>query len=59
MPDWLQVFADNQPVSRVASAARELTLGAGSYENVIPAILWCFAIMIVFATISTVLYKKA
>ncbi|MBP6880758.1 ABC transporter permease [Candidatus Saccharibacteria bacterium] len=59
MPDWLQLFADNQPVSRVASAARELTLGAGNYENVIPAILWSLAIMVVFATISNRLYKKA
>lgn len=31
MPDWLQGFAKNQPVSRVASAVRELTLDSGNY----------------------------
>ena len=59
MPDWLQGFAKNQPVSRIASAVRELTLGSGSYDNVLPAILWALAIMIVFAFIANRLYKKA
>lgn len=59
MPDWLQGFAKNQPVSRVASAVRELTLGSGNYDNVLPAILWSLAIMVVFAFIANRLYKKA
>ena len=58
MPDWLQGFAENQPVSVVASAVRSFTLG-GDHDKVLPAIIWCIGIMIVFAFLANRLYKKA
>lgn len=58
MPDWLQGFAEHQPVSVVASAARSLTLG-GDHDKIIPAIIWCLGIMVVFAFVSRRLYAKS
>ena len=57
MPDWLQGFAENQPVSEVATAVRDLTHNGGT-EHLLTAIIWCFAIMITFATLANYLYKK-
>ena len=58
MPEWLQGFAEHQPVSVVTSAVRGFTLN-GDHSKLIPALLWCFGIMIVFAFIANRLYKKA
>src|ERR687895_1305130 len=37
MPDWLQVFADNQPMTMVVNAVRDLTLGTNVYDAEIPS----------------------
>ena len=41
MPEWIQPFAENQPMTVVVNAVRDLTLGlnVGTYTQ--PAILWC------------------
>jgi ABC transporter DrrB family efflux protein len=59
MPDWLQVFAENQPVSVIASAVRELTMGSGNYDHLIPALLWVSGIVIVFSNIANAIYKRS
>jgi ABC transporter DrrB family efflux protein len=57
MPDWLQVFAENQPISLVANAARGLILGT-STSDFIPALIWIVAIWIVFAFLAVRQYRR-
>jgi ABC transporter DrrB family efflux protein len=57
MPDWLQVFAKNQPVTKVAEAVRSYMIG-GSHESLVPALLWMAGITIVFLSISVFLYRR-
>ena len=59
MPGWLQVFAENQPVSATASAVRALTLGGPAAADVWQSIAWCVGILVVFAPIAVRLYRRA
>lgn len=59
MPQWLQVFADHQPVSATANAARALTLGGPTATHVIEAIAWAVAILVVFVPLAVRLYRRA
>lgn len=59
MPEWLQAFARNQPVSVTASAVRALTIGGPTAGEVVQALLWCAAIVAVFAPIAVRLYRRA
>jgi ABC transporter DrrB family efflux protein len=59
MPGWLQVFAENQPVSATASAVRALTIGGPTADHVWQAIAWCGGILLVFAPIAVRLYRRA
>jgi ABC transporter DrrB family efflux protein len=59
MPGWLQVFAENQPVSATASAVRALTIGGPTADYVWQAIAWCVGILLVFAPIAVRLYRRA
>ena len=58
MPDWLQVFARNQPVTKVAEAVRSFMAG-GSDEAIVPALLWMLGITVVFLLMSIWLYRRA
>jgi ABC transporter DrrB family efflux protein len=58
MPDWLQVFARNQPVTRVANAVREFTIGGTGHENFLPALFWIVGIALVFSMLSVYLYRR-
>jgi ABC transporter DrrB family efflux protein len=59
MPGWLQPFAEHQPVSVTASAARALVLGnpAGSY--VLQSLAWIAGILLVFMPLSVWRYRRA
>ncbi len=57
MPEWLQTFAENQPLTRVCDAVRGLML-ASSTADVVPAVLWIIAILGVFAPTAVVLYRR-
>jgi ABC transporter DrrB family efflux protein len=59
MPGWLQVFAENQPVSATASAVRALTIGGPTADYVWQAVAWCVGILLVFAPIAVRLYRRA
>ena len=59
MPGWLQVFARNQPVSVTVSAVRALMNGGPTGTYVVHALLWCGAILVVFAPIAVRLYRRA
>jgi ABC-2 type transport system permease protein len=59
MPDWLQPFAEHQPLSVVVTAVRDLTIGGPTTFDVLAAILWCVAILAVAAPIAVHRYHKA
>ncbi len=65
MPGWLQAFAENQPVTVVANAARGLMLGAGALQpgqtvrgQVLLAVAWSLGITLVFATLAVRIYRR-
>jgi ABC-2 type transport system permease protein/oleandomycin transport system permease protein len=59
MPGWLQPFAEHQPVSVTASAARALTLGTPVSSYLLQALAWIAAILIVFIPIAVWRYRRA
>lgn len=66
MPDWLQVFAENQPVTIVAQAARGLMLGEGALDagqtvagQTALAVVWCVGIAAVAAPIAVRIYRRS
>jgi ABC transporter DrrB family efflux protein len=59
MPGWLQAFANNQPVTHVVTAARQLALGTPGHGAIWKIVLWCVGILIVFVPLATYRYKKS
>jgi ABC-2 type transport system permease protein/oleandomycin transport system permease protein len=59
MPGWLQPFAEHQPVSVTASAARDLILGTPVASHLWQALAWDAAILLVFVPISVWRYRRA
>lgn len=66
MPGWLQAFANNQPVSKVAQAARGLMVGEASLQpgqtvagEVAIAMAWIVGIVAVFAPLAVRVYRRA
>jgi ABC-2 type transport system permease protein/oleandomycin transport system permease protein len=57
MPDWLQWFAEHQPLSAVVTAVRDLTIGGPTTYDVVVAILWCVGILAVAAPIAVHRYR--
>jgi ABC transporter DrrB family efflux protein len=58
MPDWLQWFANHQPVSVVVNATRDLTLGRPLGGDLAQAIAWMVAIVAVCAPIAVSRYRR-
>ena len=58
MPDWLQHFALNQPVSVVVDAARGLTLGGSTSGDILGALAWIVGIIAVSAPIAVARYRR-
>jgi ABC-2 type transport system permease protein/oleandomycin transport system permease protein len=59
MPGWLQGFAEHQPVSVTANAARDLILGTPATSAVLEALAWCFGILLVFVPLAVWRYRRA
>lgn len=59
MPGWLQPFAAHQPVSVTASAARALILGTPATSDVLQALGWVAAILLVFVPLAVWRYRRA
>ncbi|MFV2063602.1 MAG: ABC transporter permease, partial [Chloroflexota bacterium] len=64
MPDWLRVFAENQPVSVIANTVRALTFPDAPRPDSLESLLlrsalWIGGILIVFGFLSVRQYKKA
>ena len=58
MPDWLRIFAENQPVSIIANAVRGLMAGTATSGDVTTALIWIIGIFIVFMPLAVRQYAK-
>lgn len=58
MPGWLQPFADHQPVSVTASAARALILGTPASSDVLQALAWVAGILLLFVPTAVWRYRR-
>lgn len=58
MPDWLRAFAENQPVSVVANAVRDLMTGTVNPDEISLALIWIVGIFLVFMPLSVWQYAK-
>lgn len=58
MPDWLQTFAEHQPVSVVVDAVRGLTYGGSTPEEVLAALAWIVGIVAVCVPIAVARYRR-
>ena len=58
MPDWLQNVVDHNPVSVVVTAIRELMDGVYDVTSVFTVMIYCVALVVIFAPISMVLYNR-
>jgi ABC transporter DrrB family efflux protein len=59
MPGWLQPFAEHQPVSVTASAARALTLGTPVASDLLQALAWDAGIVLVFVPLAIWRFRRA
>jgi ABC-type polysaccharide/polyol phosphate export permease len=58
MPEWLQWFADRQPLTIVTDAVRSLTLDGVGGPAFVPAILWSLGILAVGFPIGLWAYER-
>jgi ABC transporter DrrB family efflux protein len=59
MPDWMQAFANNQPVTLVINAMRALALGGPVNPALWQSIVWLAGILVVFAPLAVRAYRRA
>lgn len=58
MPEWLQHFANNQPVTQIVNAVRYLTTGNADSGAVLYTIYWIIGIIAVFGPLSSRLFRR-
>ena len=58
MPDWLRLFAENQPMTHVVNAVRDLTLGTDLYAAELPSLIWSLACLAAFFPLGLWLYGR-
>jgi ABC transporter DrrB family efflux protein len=58
MPGWLQVFANNQPVTKVVDASRALMSGGPTATYVLEALAWCFGLLALFIPLAVRKYRR-
>jgi ABC transporter DrrB family efflux protein len=62
MPGWLQVFAAHQPLTPMSDAVRALAIGAQPGQDtahlVLMALIWCAAIIAVFAPLAVLRFRR-
>ena len=58
MPDWLQWFADRQPMTLVMNEVRDLTLGINLYDAELAAVLWSVVILAISFPLGLWLYNR-
>jgi ABC-2 type transport system permease protein len=58
MPDWLRVWAENQPLSKTVDAVRALTIGGPTSSLVLEALAWIVGITVLFAAVAVRRYRR-
>ena len=58
MPDWLQAFAEVNPVTVTVNAVRELWLGMPSGNDILWSVLWSVGLIAIFAPLATLRYRR-
>ncbi len=58
MPNWLQVFAENQPVTKAVDTIRAMTQGGDIAGPLISTLLWSLGTVIVFGFLSVREYRR-
>jgi ABC transporter DrrB family efflux protein len=59
MPGWLQAFAEHQPVSVMANAARALVLGGPTADLVWQSLAWSLGILAVAASLAVRRFRRS
>jgi len=59
MPDWLEAFAEKNPISIVVDALRSLSLGGPTATHVWAALAWIGGILLVFVPLAIRRYRRA
>jgi ABC transporter DrrB family efflux protein len=59
MPDWLQTFADVNPITTVVDAVRALWIGTPANSDVYMAVVWSVGLIVVFGYLSVRSYRHA
>ncbi|WP_217915377.1 ABC transporter permease [Miltoncostaea marina] len=58
MPDWLEVFAEHQPVTAAVDAVRSLALGGPWLGDVAVSLAWTAGVLAVFVPLSVRRYRR-
>lgn len=58
MPGWLQAFVNNNPVTHVASAVRDLMAGTSPGSSLLWALGWAVLLVAVFGPVTMRLYNR-
>ena len=58
MPDWLQTFARNQPVTFMAGSARHFALGVPDDGSTWKILVWVTGILVIFMPLAIRQYKR-
>jgi ABC transporter DrrB family efflux protein len=58
MPDWLRVFADNQPMTLVTNTVRSFTLNGNGGPDAIPALIWSLGTLVVVFPVALWVYRR-
>jgi len=59
MPEWLRIFAENQPVTRVIEAMRGWLVGTPVGDHGWISFVWCAGITVVAIPLTAWLYRRA
>jgi ABC transporter DrrB family efflux protein len=59
MPDWLEAFAEHNPITAMVDAVRALFLGIPAGSSVWLAVAWSVGLIAVFGGLSTWRYRRA
>jgi ABC transporter DrrB family efflux protein len=59
MPDWLEFFAEANPITVMVDAVRALFIGTPAGNSIWGAVVWCVVIVAVFAPLAAWRYRRA
>ncbi|MFN2484633.1 MAG: ABC transporter permease [Candidatus Limnocylindria bacterium] len=58
MPDWLQAFAEAQPMTLVTNSVRDFTLGGSGGPDLVAALIWSAGILAICFPLGAWLYQR-